>query len=322
MPYAFDELRSCLPLAGGVISNADPKVRYACALVAELAYYHVPQFEIDNRKRAMVVPCDGYWTIVKNVTPSSVTQFLQESDFANAFVVVERNVIAVGLPLGPFLFIAFRGTKFLFDWRINLTAPLMEATSSSFSPHPYRPYWRTIQAGRAHRGFAEESVRISAKLVDAFRKNLRGDIEHVFLTGHSLGGAVAALSERFLRIADTSVLTFGAPRYCDTAFYFNAPAAPPTQVQRAGDIVPLVPPRWFGYADHPYQFDTQGGQFMQAPKRFPLSYFAWEAGLFLGRRFEPHNMEAYRHELGHTAKVSLADAPLVPFEKLKVKDLA
>ena len=253
MSYAFDELRGLASRMGSEISDRDLVVRYACALVAELAYHHVPAFEIDDQKRAIVIPCEGFRAIVARGVPTDVLAYLQQRDFKNVFVVVERGIVAVGIVLNRLLFVGFRGTIFLFDWKINLTAPLAQIGAGFNGRSSIR-----LLSGRAHQGFAEEAVRISARLMDEIR-NLKEDIDHVFLAGHSLGGAVAALSERFLGIRAVSTCMFGSPRYCDISWYYTSSEGPPTQVQRPGDIVPYIPPRRLGYADHPYQFNTDGG---------------------------------------------------------------
>ena len=113
---------------------------------------------------------------------------------------------------------------------------------------------------------------------------------------------------------------FGAPRYCDLAAYesrFSSYKSAPTQIQRPGDIVPLVPPRAFGYANHPLQFDTKGNHAFNQ-----LGSPRWPRLLRLAIPFfregcEAHSMESYRHELGDTANISSADVGLAPYEKLK-----
>jgi hypothetical protein len=313
VPFAFDELQSIVADFKSPISVREPVVRYACALVAELAYHHVPWFEIDDKKRAMSVPCEQYRAIVVGGTATSVTVYLEEKDLPNFFVVVDRGIIAVGILLDKLLFIGFRGTTFLFDWRINLTAPVVEIGPGFLSNGPFL---RHFSGGRAHRGFAEEAVRISAKIVDAIRESGMNDIDHFFLTGHSLGGAVAALAESFIGHGAISTCIFAAPRYCDVAAYYGLPSGPPTQIQRPGDIVPYVPPRSLGYADHPSQFSTAGQPFFEAISHSSWPFFLWRMALFLAKTFEPHSMEAYRRELGRTAGAKWANEPLAPYDKL------
>jgi len=316
MPYAFDEFRDLVGSLTNPISDQDPKVRYICALVAELAYLHVPQFEIDHRKRALIIPCNAYQEIIASGTASNVLEYLSGLDLERSFVVVDRSIVIVGLVINRLLFIGFRGTAFLFDWRINVRSSLAQLKSNIRVSGPM-PRISVSGGGRVHKGFLEEAVRISSKIIDEIRNQNMPEIEHAFICGHSLGGAVGALSEPLImRGWPASVCIFGSPRYCDITAYASHSVGPPTQIQRRGDIVPLVPPRSKGYADHPYQFDTFGKPIIQPIVYSSIPHFIWLSLLFLIKRFEPHSMEAYRRELGRSANARFAELSLAPFERL------
>ena len=320
MQYAFDEFRSLVSRLPSPIPDGDPIVRYICALISELAYYHVPKFEIDGRKRAKLIPCDGHAEIIRRGMATSAIQYIQPLDFPGSFVVIDRGIVAVGISVNKLLFIGFRGTMFLYDWKVNLSSSLVELNGRIIFDGPFVRRFSGWGGGRVHRGFAEEAVRISARIMDAMREQQTGEIDHIFLTGHSLGGAVAALAENFFPRGSISTCIFSSPRYCNVSAYYSAPVGPPTQIQRSGDIVPLVPPKGMGYADHPYQFDTNGSSIVSPISSSWFFHFLWLAALFVGRRFEPHSMESYRRELGNTAGVQSAHARLAPFEKLVVAD--
>ena len=317
MPHAFDEFHALISRLPTPIADGDPVVRYLCALVSELAYYHVPKFEIDEKKRANVVPCSGYTEIVRKGDPTDVVQYLQGMDFSNVFVVVDRGIVAVGITIKNLLFIGFRGTVFLYDWKINLSASMVEVHAVSWLAARATRLYGVMSGYRVHRGFGEEAVRVAARIVDEMRERKIDQVDHVFLAGHSLGGAVAALTENFIGPASSSTITLGTPRYCDVAGYFCSAVGPPTHVRRRGDIVPLVPPRSWGYADHPYQFDTSGNLMWEPIRSSGWAHFAWCVCLFLCKGLEPHRMESYRREMGRTACAQLSDEPLIPHERLK-----
>lgn len=316
--YAIYEVHSLVGSLALPIDDRSPTVRYLCALFAELAYYHIPQWEIDDRKRAKLIPCAAYRALVAGSRPMNLTTVFQQLELPHGFVVADRGIVAVGLVLNRLLFVGFRGTQFLFDWRVNLRSKLVPVNAGYRLRFPFD--FGTV-SGRLHSGFAEEAARISTRVLDAIRDSNLGEVDHVFLTGHSLGGAIAAISENFVKIAPTSVCIFGAPRYSDLSAYINLPDGPPAQVRRAGDVVPTVPPRAFGYADHPYEFTTSGAMYVD-----PAPYSSTFGGLFrwvqfLAGRFQPHDMETYRIELGTTAGAQGAMSPLTPFERLTASNV-
>jgi lipase (class 3) len=301
MTYAFDEF---WPLVRGPSRDGLPT--YLCALVAELAYYHVPQFEIDAPKRAkLLVPSEGYRRIVTAGIPTDVRQ----TGFERAFVAEDRGVIAIGFAEGDKLFIGFRGTAFLFEmWRINLRTPLVAVGQPWMG-------WPWFTTGRLHRGFAEEAMRISIIIRAEIEKLGGASPKEVYVSGHSLGGAVAAISAGLLGIEYDRISTemFGAPRYADAAYYFSHINRPPLQIKRDGDIIPTLPPKWMGYADHPREFDTRGNPSPALYDRWP---WLWRFALFSGTKCKPHWIEGYRQELGSRCKIPSASQPLTNHKKL------
>jgi hypothetical protein len=322
LSYAFDEFQT---LASGLderASTKDPIVRYLCALVAELAYHHVPEFEFENSKRAKAVPCESYQAIIRSGVATDVVMFLREREFPEAFVIVDRGVVVVGIIWNKKLFLGFRGSQFLFDWKINLRAATTD-TALNFSQKFAQMLWDCYGAyGGLHSGFLEEAVRVLSRIDDTIEPRLSaGDFRQVFLAGHSLGGAVAATTEILAPLYQTSTVLFGAPRYATASAYAIARRHRPTQIERRGDIVPTLPPTWMGYADHPNQFDTKGNEiFVPASSRCWWRWI-WPYTLFAAKFFKPHSMEKYREELGVTAGVSLCRERLVPYEKIKRSDI-
>lgn len=312
--FAIYEVHSLLRRLPSPIDSRDPTVRYLCALFSELAYYHIPEWEIDHRERAKLIPCDAYKMLVAEGRSTNLEAILQQLELPRGFIVVDRGAVAVGIVINKILFIGFRGTQFLFDWKINFRSRLVSVNSSSLS---FPQLILCTVYGKLHSGFGEEAVRISSKILHAISDSKLGDIDQVFLTGHSLGGAVAAISKIFLKIAPTSVCIFGAPRYCDLSMYSSFINNPPSQIRRPGDVVPTIPPKIFGYADHPFEFGTNGAQYIDPTPYSSISgnFLRWAR--FLIGRFEPHSIEIYRKELGVPAASEGASLPLMPAEKLK-----
>ena len=318
-PYAFDELRTLVNNLPRPIDDRAPEVRYLCALFAELAYYHIPQWELDNKKRAKLVPCEAYHELIARGRPTNMAITFRQFELPNAFAVANRGVVAVGILINRLLFIGFRGTQFLFDWRVNLRSRLIPI-HSRFRIRP--PFVFNTVSGRLHSGFAEESTRISVRVLNAIHDLGNRDFDHVFITGHSLGGAIAAIAQNFIKVAPTSACIFAAPRYSDLSAYISLPEGPPAQIRRPGDIVPTIPPKLFGYADHPYEFATDGVDYVD-PEPYASTFgdiVRWLS--FLAARFEPHSIELYRKELGTAAGAQFSSHPLLPVDKLSIEDIA
>ncbi|MYD75817.1 MAG: lipase family protein [Gammaproteobacteria bacterium] len=310
MDHAFDEFQdlvSKLPEKG---DSRDPIIRYVCALVSELCYHHVPKFEIDGRKRAKVIPSDGYADIIETREAIDIEQYLGNLDLNDRFVVVDRGIVAVGIRKKERLFIGFRGTSWLYDWRINIRAAMVDM--------PFG-HWYGPCGCRVHRGFSEEALRVAVRVMDKIRDMTKTNNQkcHLFLTGHSLGGAVAALMQNIIRFESCSTITFGSPRFCNAAAYYDSPLNPPTNIRRVDDIVPSIPPKCWGYADHLYELDTSGEKMLRPIRSSGWKHLAWCMRLLLGKDFPPHRMESYRKELGKNAKVQLWNEQLTPYKKLQ-----
>lgn len=249
--YAFDDFCHIIRSMQPPISADNPKVRYACALISELAYHHVRQPEIDDKRRARLVPCEGYQQIVRKGVGTDVRSILLSTEFEQQFVIVGRGVVVVGVRVGNILIIAFRGTIMdsVRDWKISLNLRRSSFCSCRIWSLPY--IFRCKSGGRFHQGFFKESLRISLRIKEEIERQSIKELSQVIFTGHSLGGAVAAISERLLSLRSSLTITFGAPRYCNDLAYLSHFPILPIQIRREGDVVPFVPFRWLGYSGPP-----------------------------------------------------------------------
>jgi len=138
------------------------------------------------------------------------------------------------------IIVAFRGSeKKLKDWKTNL-----EFTKSE-GP-----------LGYVHEGFNDAfntvKIELTKGLSDYFDQG-----QSLWITGHSLGGALATLAaaslvEKYpaIGIEVSGVYTFGSPRVGDGTFReaFNSKLGDRTfRVVNGNDLVPRVPPRVAGY---------------------------------------------------------------------------
>ena len=134
-----------------------------------------------------------------------------------------------------FAVLSFRGTANLADWGINLNGWL--------EPMPHDP--RIL----VHRGFlkayqsCEQAIRAAVALLP--------DDLGLYITGHSLGGALAQIASAALQ-RDTlaACYTFGSPRVGREGFD-RLVKCPHYRLVNDWDLVPGVAPPWFlGYPAH------------------------------------------------------------------------
>lgn len=141
----------------------------------------------------------------------------------------------------PFLVLAFRGTESVQDAYTDAKAVLRD--------HP--------DGGRVHSGFFEAYNEISGQIEEALKEH---PALPLYITGHSLGGALALLATKHIGSQSTgATYTFGAPRVADDDFYKGI-KTPIYRIVNAADAVPRVP---FGH----------GLNFVLAAIRFiPVNY--------------------------------------------------
>lgn len=171
----------------------------------------------------------------------------------------------------PAIFIAFRGTRPVspLDWLVNAALQLSPfeipgEVIRSVGKHGGLATDTMIMeamrgsAGRVHSGFYYAATALYVPIRDAVRNMVaewneqfggNGAAPEIYLTGHSKGGAVAALTAAFMKIdADipdpSEVVTFGTPRLGDSEFrsYYNSMGIMHVSYEAYMDIIPLLPP--------------------------------------------------------------------------------
>lgn len=127
------------------------------------------------------------------------------------------------------MIVAFRGSVTAEDWaRDFICAPIADRE------HP--------QLGLCHAGFLDGAESI----VEAVSLSVGGAsaLYPLYVTGHSLGGALALGVGALLALAKrppAAIVTFGAPRFGMEKFVDALRPIPVRQYRRGNDVVPLVP---------------------------------------------------------------------------------
>ena len=138
--------------------------------------------------------------------------------------------------------VSFRGTENVQDWMTNLRY--------SMAPADSLPPAANDSTARVHQGF-RDAFRSVKEDVDRYLPWAEG--LPVFITGHSLGGALATLGAAHLSGRGLAACyTFGAPRVGNEGFASSL-RIPVYRVVNALDPVPLVPGHWRGYRDLGYE---------------------------------------------------------------------
>ena len=183
------------------------------------------------------------YTTVSNDDPSPDEQAIlsdlkaEDNRFLSVLGVNKNRAQAAVVEHENFICMAFRGTDEIADWLDNINAFTTDALFGSF----HRGFWNSV----------EDVWQTMDARVRELQKKLR---RPVFLTGHSLGGAMATVAAARYIHEDkpfTSAYTFGQPRAVDrsTALVFNVEAAARYfRFHNNNDIVTRVPTRLMGYS--------------------------------------------------------------------------
>lgn len=210
----------------------------------------------------------------------------------------QKSSSAVLVEHADYFALAFRGTDELRDWVDNVNTIPIAALFGSF-----------------HRGFYFATERIWPQLVKYYlqrRQELRQEDQKpkgLFLTGHSLGGAMATVAASHLIERDfpfTGVYTFGQPRAVSarTADVFNGRARSRFhRFQNNNDVVTRVPARMMGYSHvGTYMHILQNKRIVQDPGLW-LRFLDAKDGIVDDIKdrdlatFEDHRMEDYLYAI-------------------------
>lgn len=269
---------------------------YVSSIFSTLAYLHIPEYELKENKRIKIVPCDEYQIIINSGSAIDIRNVLQEMDLGEVFIIQRRFSIILGVKVKNVIFVAIRGTKQLYDWLINF-----RATKYEYRKDPHIIF---------HKGFYKAIHSCYTPLSEELKKFTDGEIP-IYVTGHSLGGAMAAIlnatwsvlpskiTNRIgpidsYRISTHSCYTFGMPKYGNLQ---AMELRQPYHLYNEDDIVPSVPPSWLGYETCTNEYMLNGIGIENKSQRDTLNFANWILGLSTGKGISNHSMELYKNRL-------------------------
>ncbi len=138
------------------------------------------------------------------------------------------------------IIIAFRGTKETLDWAAN--SKLFQETWTA-----------TRKIGKVHIGFYQAFTSVCSKMED-YIKLLRTNDQPIWVTGHSLGGALATLAAAHIELQMSNEFetaggyTFGQPRVGNDDFadaFDERLKGRFFRIMNKNDVVCVIPPKIF-----------------------------------------------------------------------------
>lgn len=181
-----------------------------------------------------------------------------------------------------------------------------------------------------HAGFQSLAIGVLDKLHSILTDN-QLDPYSFRLTGHSLGGAVAAIVSMYLYQQGTDVslvVTFGAPRFTtnEGARKYQLLNTKTYRVVRCDDVIPFMPPpNFFGWATGGYESNGNLLLLLKPP------YFDYSVGIDIERDFTyqlrteltnstSHEVLAFGHRMSSYIYVMRADSSS-SVARAQIKDL-
>lgn len=128
-----------------------------------------------------------------------------------------------------------------------------------------------LRGATVHKGFYNSYLSI-ARQVNLAAKSLLANCQgcHIYVTGHSLGGAIATLAaaDLFALTPDLTLYTFGSPRVGDQAFatYFDKIVPDTYRIVHNKDLVAHIPQRFLGFrhvSREVWYYTEAGSEFKQ-----------------------------------------------------------
>jgi hypothetical protein len=171
------------------------------------------------------------------------------------------------------LVIVFRGTRLETHTLLDCAEVVILCQDDLWTDSHFLP---TVckAGGHVHHGFLNGYIEISDQIDAVVQK--KQDRQALWLTGHSLGGALAMLAAAHLdRVPMQGICTYGCPRVGDAGFTSVLPQRNHHRFVHRQDWVPLVPPEFLGFAHSGTMMEVTGS----GPREFLDDFSTGSMGL-------------------------------------------
>ena len=278
--------------------------------MSNVAYCHISDFELENTTNVNLIPSSEYENSIRTYIETNnkvdIRETLRSAEIDSDILIIESQLaIAAAIRVGEVVFVALRGTEILniHDWRANLNA--LKAS----------PRVPLLSEARFHKGFYKGVITFKQRLEEAIDKRF-GENIYIYVTGHSLGGAMAAIlyglwrdddiynhfhhfpsSRRDKKYGVVSSYTMGMPRYGNLAAV--AQYSNPYHILNGKDIVPHVPPKYLGYEDCANIITLDKSLVLRVKYFGYLKYIKSMLSFLTLRKLEHHSIENYVGRVFH-----------------------
>ncbi|MBE9140071.1 lipase family protein, partial [Nodosilinea sp. LEGE 07088] len=226
--------------------------RALCLAKAAHLVYEDRDYVIDISRLWLSADIDNRWMQLSNrqYVVDVIKAWLREGeetserDIRNNFKYLDMRITdtqAFMFRKGNNLMLIFKGTQQLADWKTNLKIRLKGFTILADQE-------AVPPTGRVHRGFMDAWQSVEKQVIYYLKKWWTPDTK-LWVTGHSLGGALAAVATISLDAQGFEVsglYTFGQPRVADWKLvnYMNRRLGDRiVRYVNNNDLVPLIPPQ-------------------------------------------------------------------------------
>ena len=270
-----------------------PGKAFAAVVMSELTYHHIPALEIKNTRRAHLVPSYAFQLLHALENMGDFGALVAGLDFGGGPIVLTPDrLVVVIVPTPNVVFVAIRGSEALADWVMNFNFE---------QPRVSKPFAKSISF---HEGFFRATIEDRKQIVEALDKFQKTKLP-LCLTGHSLGGGIAALlflssqnetwddPPLYQQIPLSSLITFGMPRFGTDV----RPIGFMSHVRRGVDVVPSVPPSRLGYRDCPVIYDTACQPLQSTSQSLTRRALRFLRNAITFRHVRDHWMERYRFDV-------------------------